>query len=287
MQDLERERSADAFLSELCPLAGQAARILAYLADFPGSADISDSELSSRVGGVSAEHVAIVRRSLLTAGLAKQSGFSTRLISSPAELGTLGENLKGIAAYLRIHRDRDVVRLVLTEPGESSGLRRAIDAMHALSPVVFQTTDAFFSLARAAKRDLVVLVPFIDNQGADLLVELFTICGPGVRRHLICRPLSEPQCGDAFRGRVGDFRRLGVLIYEYALPSTLPSRRETFHAKVILADESLFYVGSSNFMGSALERSFECGVIVEGDTAKQLGIVVDAVRLIAKPVLSY
>lgn len=49
---------------------------------------------------------------------------------------------------------------------------------------------------------------------------------------------------------------------EYALPSSLPSGRETFHAKVVLADDSEFYVGSSNFMGSALERSFECGVFV-------------------------
>src|SRR6185295_19216564 len=224
------------------------------------SADASDIELSSRVGNVSAEHVAIVRRSLLKAGLAKQANFSTNLVSSPGTLRILGENLRGIAAYLRIHKDRDVVRLVLTEPGEKSGLRRAIDGMHALSPIVFQTSDAFFSLARAAKRDLVVLVPFIDDQGADLLMELFTICGQGVRRHLICRPLSEPQCGDAFRRRAGDFRRLGVLVYEYALPSTLPSGRETFHAKVVLADDSAFYVGSSNFMASALDRSLECGV---------------------------
>jgi phosphatidylserine/phosphatidylglycerophosphate/cardiolipin synthase-like enzyme len=287
MQDLGREHSADEFLGELCPLAGQAARILVYLADFPESIDASDIELSSRIGDVSAEHVAVVRRSLLKAGLAKQANFSTKLVSSPATLRTLGDNLKGIAAYLRIHRDRDVVRLVLTEPGEKSGLRRAIDGMHALSPTVFQTSDAFFSLARAAKRDLVVLVPFIDDQGADLLIELFTICRRGVRRHLICRPLSEPHCGDAFRRRAGDFRQLGILVYEYALPSTLPSGRETFHAKIVLADDSLFYVGSSNFMGSALDRSFECGVIVEGDTARELHSVLQALQAIARPVRTY
>jgi phosphatidylserine/phosphatidylglycerophosphate/cardiolipin synthase-like enzyme len=77
--------------------------------------------------------------------------------------------------------------------------------------------------------------------------------------------LSEPQCGDAFHRRAVDFTRLNVLVYEYALPFPLRSGRETFHAKIVLADETEFYVGSSNFMASALERSFECGVIVRGD----------------------
>ncbi|MET0165998.1 MAG: phospholipase D-like domain-containing protein [Vicinamibacterales bacterium] len=167
--------------------------------------------------------------------------------------------------------------------GEKSALRRAIDNLHALSPTVFQTSDFFFNLARAAKRDFTVVAPFIDDHGANLLVELFSICEPGVRRHLICRPLSEPQCGEAFLGRAADFRRLKVLVYEYALPSILPSGRETFHAKIVLADDAEFYVGSSNFMASALERSFECGVIVRGETAKQLNSVLIAVRTIAKP----
>ena len=60
-----------------------------------------------------------------------------------------------------------------------------------------------------------------------------------------CRPLSEPECGEAFRRRAPDFKRLALSVYEYALPSLLPSGRETFHAKVVLADASAFYVGSS------------------------------------------
>jgi phosphatidylserine/phosphatidylglycerophosphate/cardiolipin synthase-like enzyme len=62
----------------------------------------------------------------------------------------------------------------------------------------------------------------------------------------------------------------------------LPSGRETFHAKVVLADASSFYVGSSNFMGSALDRSFECGVIVRGETARQLRYVLAALQSVAR-----
>jgi phosphatidylserine/phosphatidylglycerophosphate/cardiolipin synthase-like enzyme len=213
--------------------------------------------------------------------------LKTRWVSSADVLKALAENLLGVASYLSIHLDRDSVRLIVTEPGQKSALRRAIDESHALPPMVFQTSDAFFSLARAATNELTVLSPFLDQQGADFLVELYSLCGPGVHRSLICRPLNEPECGDAFRRRAADFKGLGVSVYEYALPSMLPSGRETFHAKVVLADASSFYVGSSNFMGSALDRSFECGVIVSGETARQLRSVLTALQSVARAVPNY
>lgn len=287
MPEPVNDRLFDALVGELYPLATQAARIVAHLADTPVGMDSSDRELSSRLGDVSAEHVAIVRRSLIENGLAVRSSFATRLVASASVLTALADNLRGIAAYLRVHKDRDAVRLVLTEPGLKSALRRAIDDAQALPPVVFQTSDAFFNLARGAKQELVILSPFMDPQGAELMVELFSLCRPEVRRVLISRPLAEPQCGNAFNPRAADFRRLNVSVIEYALPSSLPSGRETFHAKVVLADDSEYYVGSSNFMGSALERSFECGVFVRGVTAKQMRSVLLAVQSVGKPIRNY
>jgi phosphatidylserine/phosphatidylglycerophosphate/cardiolipin synthase-like enzyme len=287
MQEPSNENSRDVLVGELFPLAAQAARIIGYLSDFPEGIGRTDLDLASRIGGVSAEHVAVVRRSFLATGIAVQANFETRWTWSPDHLKSLAQNLLGVASYLRTHHDRDSVQLVLTEPGQKSALRRAIDDSRVLSPVVFQTSDAFFSLARAAKEEFTVLSPFLDQQGADFLAELFALCSPSVRRILICRPLDEPECGNAFRRRAADFRRLGVSLYEYALPSLLPSGRETFHAKVVLADASSFYVGSSNFMGSALDRSFECGVIVHGETARQLRYVLAALQSIAKSIPNY
>jgi phosphatidylserine/phosphatidylglycerophosphate/cardiolipin synthase-like enzyme len=98
------------------------------------------------------------------------------------------------------------------------------------------------------------------------------------------RLLAEPQCGNAFNPRAADFRDLNVSVIEYALPSSLPSGRETFRAKVVIADDSEFYVGSCNFMGSALERSFECGVFVRGETAKQMRSLLLAIQSIGQPI---
>lgn len=227
-----------ALLGTLNPIAEQAARILFYLADVPRAFDIRDAELASRVGMVSAQQVAIVRRALIDAGLGEQVGFSFRLSAERSDLIRLSANLEGIAAYLANHRDRDVVQLVITEPGEMSALRQEIGRRHASAPAAFQTVDAFINLARTARREFTVLVPFMDDRGADLLIELFSVCTDTVKRSLICRPLDEAHCGPAFQKRRAEFRQLNVSVYEYALSSTLPSGRETFHAKVILCDDT-------------------------------------------------
>jgi phosphatidylserine/phosphatidylglycerophosphate/cardiolipin synthase-like enzyme len=273
-----------ALVRSLHPMAGQASRILAFFAGDPTSFANSDSELASRIGFVSAEHVAVVRRAVIEAGMAHPTGFSATLIISPERLKLLSASFKGIASYLEIHNDRDSVRLVITEPGNKSALRNEISRRHAIPPSVFQTSDAFLNLARTARRELIVLAPFLDDEGAEFLVTLFSLSAGDVRRYLICRPLTETHCGPAFRRQSVAFSRLKVLAYEYALPSTLPSGRETFHAKVILADDSAFYVGSSNLMGSALERSLECGVVVWGESAHHLYNVLDAVRTVSRRV---
>jgi phosphatidylserine/phosphatidylglycerophosphate/cardiolipin synthase-like enzyme len=275
--------SAEAHLVQaLHNIADQAERIVAFVARDAPAFQRSDSDLASRVGNVSAEHVAMVRRSLVEQGYAEQRGFTNLLKAPTKTLERLSACLAGVRAYLDLHKDADQVRLVITEPGEKSALREAISRRHAIPPQVYQTTDAFINLARGASRELIVMVPFLDDQGVSFLLSLYSLCADGVKRSLICRPLSEPECGLAFNKRANEFKKLKIAIYEYALPSALPSGRETFHAKVIVADDRAYYVGSSNFMASALGRSLECGVIVNGQSARQLFNVVDALRSVAK-----
>jgi hypothetical protein len=271
------------FFGELHPIAEQAARVVAYLGDRSDAFSRADHELAAKIGRVSAQQVALVRRSLIQAGFAETNNFSSKLILGKEALHLLAANLDGIAHYLRVHRDTDVVSLVLTEPGENSALRNEINR-RGLPPRLFQTRDAFLNLAQSAEHGFTILAPFIDDEGAEFLVQLFSVCRHDVHLRLVCRPLAENQCGPAFLKRKNDFRRLGVVAYEYALLSPLPSRRETFHAKVILVDDSAYYAGSSNFMGSALDRSLECGVIVHGRSAHQLYGVVEALIAVASPI---
>jgi hypothetical protein len=68
-------------LVDLHSLAGQAARILHYLSQMPASISGSDVELAARVGGVSAQQTALVRRSLLRTRLAVENGFAMRIVA--------------------------------------------------------------------------------------------------------------------------------------------------------------------------------------------------------------
>lgn len=274
------DQIASDLLTDLHSLAGQAARILQYLSQVPVSMSSSDAELAIRVGGVSAQQVALVRRSLLRTGLAVENGFTLQIVVHSGQLARFAANLDGVSIYLRNHKDADTVRVVVTEPGNKSALRNEINR-RGLPPRLFQTRDAFLNLARGANHALTVLTPFLDDAGCEFLIDLYSVCKTDVAKELICRPLNEPHCGDSFRKRERDFRHLAVAVYEYALPSTLPSGRETFHAKVVLVDEAAYYVGSSNFMASALDRSLECGVIVHGDSAREIRNIVEALKAIA------
>jgi hypothetical protein len=151
------------------------------MAQKPAAVVEGDSIFAAMVGRVSAQQVATVKRILVQAGYLHEQGFSHRLAVSPDRLVRLSMQLEGVADYLRQHKDRDTVRLIITEPGDNSALRAELDRKSALPPVLFQTTDALISLARSAERELTVLMPFMDDRGANFLVDLFRIAAPAVR----------------------------------------------------------------------------------------------------------
>ena len=56
---------------------------------------------------------------------------------------------------------------------------------------------------------------------------------------------------------------------------------ETFHAKVVVADDMPAYVGSANLLSSSEGLSLEMGLLVEGGAAAQVARLVDAVLFVA------
>ena len=57
---------------------------------------------------------------------------------------------------------------------------------------------------------------------------------------------------------------------------------ETFHAKLVVADDTLAYVGSANLLTSSEGLSLETGLLVEGRAAAQVARLVDAVLRVAR-----
>jgi phosphatidylserine/phosphatidylglycerophosphate/cardiolipin synthase-like enzyme len=74
-----------------------------------------------------------------------------------------------------------------------------------------------------------------------------------------------------------------VKLFNYSLPRAGSVGRETFHAKVVLCENSAAHLGSSNMNGASLEHSMEMGVSLKGRGAADVATVSDAVMKAAQP----
>ena len=81
-------------------------------------------------------------------------------------------------------------------------------------------------------------------------------------------------------------RALHVSVRDYHLSHGAEAGRalpiETFHAKLVLADDTLAYVGSANLLYSSEGLSLETGLLVEGSAAIQVARLVDGVLRVAR-----
>lgn len=201
-------------------------------------------------------------------------------------LGALAVAFAGIDHYQeRVHRDQTLARIVLTRPELSTTLEsRLLERGWRLSAIE-STDQAFLGIARSAARRLVVLTPFLDDKGAAWLRRLIELVPLDVAVVLVLRGLEDATRSDAtgYAGIRAWLAQRGVRVLNYGLlrPS---GGRESFHAKVILADDSLAYVGSANVTGWSLDYSMELGVVLDGQAAAEIAEVVEAVLQAAMPV---
>jgi phosphatidylserine/phosphatidylglycerophosphate/cardiolipin synthase-like enzyme len=72
-----------------------------------------------------------------------------------------------------------------------------------------------------------------------------------------------------------------VRIFDYFLQHE--DSYETFHAKILVADDTRAYVGSANFLRFR-KNSLELGVMVKGHTARTIRFISDAMKEISRSV---
>jgi phosphatidylserine/phosphatidylglycerophosphate/cardiolipin synthase-like enzyme len=148
------------------------------------------------------------------------------------------------------------------------------------------TSDAFGRLAHAASKRLVIVTPFIDDGGFRWIRRVFEATRTDCRKVLILRN-ADQYAVDLGVQQAQWLRTLQVLVYDYHLSHDASAGRalpiETFHAKLVLADDALAYVGSANLLSSSEGVSLETGLLVDGAAASQVSRLVDAVLRVARP----
>lgn len=213
-------------------------------------------------------------------------------ITKPEMLERLATIFEAVAYYReQIHQDATTASVVLTRPPQPSHLEVALNDLGWQTSQCEITTEAFGYLAASAKESFTVITPFLDVHGARWLVGLLSNTGTEVRRQVILRYVSDPS-HPSYPAGYPEFVRMlgesgGAQVFDYALPRNRGGGHETFHAKVIVADDDQAYVGSANLNRPSLEYSMELGVLLGGETAKKVARIVMAILEVARPVKLY
>ena len=132
------------------------------------------------------------------------------------------------------------------------------------------------------------MTPFLDKQGAEFLLKLFSSSSSDVERRLVLRFLTKdpghPKYPKGFDLIKTDLERYNVSVFDYAIRRENSDWMETFHAKAILADDSYAYIGSSNMDRYSLDNSLELGVFLTGDSVLIIKELMDGIISISHKV---
>jgi PLD-like domain len=222
--------------------------------------------------------VARVTADFVARGWLTPSGAGWRAGPGVAPPG-LESFLQGAAAMQATKPDSGTAIAVVTMPPSPSAIATALPATGLAYAALVATNHAFERVAREATTSFTIMTPFLNDDGLVFALELFRQTRASQRR-LVVR-LSGKTRGVVDRGWCG-LDEGGVEVFNYCLP-TADGQYETFHAKVVIADRDLAYVGSANMTAFA-RHSMELGILADGRAAHVVANVVQGVLRIAKRV---
>jgi len=215
-------------------------------------------------------------------GLVEQISDLNWRVAQAAILAELAPMLQAIHVYrTEIHQDADTVDVVLTKPLSPSQLAKSLEGMLLGTWGLLDTREVLPSIAENASERFVVMTPFLDEVGGEILLALFQHVRPSVRKQLIIRATADGLLPAGYLAITGQLSALGVEAFNFRLDKGDAFGMETFHAKVVLADNAKAYVGSANMNKWSFQYSLELGLLVSGKAADRIGQVIDAVTCVS------
>jgi phosphatidylserine/phosphatidylglycerophosphate/cardiolipin synthase-like enzyme len=159
--------------------------------------------------------------------------------------------------------DRRMIELVLSVPVP---LRAPLQAR---SSGILATADVFRRMIQAARRSIRIFSPYVDPTFTSL-------CGDARAPIQVVTTLREARIrSNPVLERFATMRPLSV---RYLHEKHARSQMFQLHAKMLLVDSAMAYVGSANFTDTSLNYNFELGLYVEDrDVLARLGSIFDTV----------
>lgn len=190
----------------------------------------------------------------------------------------LASFLHGASAMRRIIPDEGTATAVVTMPPAPNVIGNALPATGLSYAGLIPTQGTFERLADSAISRFTVMTPFLNDDGLLIALGLFNRTRAGRRQLIIRRSGSARVAVDRAWHHLW---QMGVDVLDYTLP--VQGGFETFHAKILLADDHLAYVGSANMTAFA-RHSMELGILTDGRAARVVASIVRAVETIARPI---
>lgn len=257
---VDPERTA----SYLIDVAETASALLSSFIDLNVNV-VSEETIFERLGYSRRSDGLIVLERLVSSAVIKRDGSLLKLKVDLPSVRRVRDLLLGAALAKAGNTDQSP-QLVLTPPSSPCLLSKELEKRGPHTTRIEDTREVFQHLAHEAKARLIVMTPFLDESGAKFLVDIFARTNDNVDRILILRFLSREgkyqNHSEGFDFIKDELDELGVTIYDYAVRRGNSGWLETFHAKVLLADRSLAYIGSANINRYSLENSMEVGVLL-------------------------
>lgn len=192
----------------------------------------------------------------------------------------LSDFLMGASAMRIAIESHNLAETVVTLPPAPSAIARALPKEGPIHASIATTDDELNSIARSAVSSLTIMSPFVNDDGAEFALRMFEGCH-APNRLLITRMSGTTK--PVVQRTLPRLKAANVRVLDYLLRSD--DGFETFHAKVVIADGDLAYVGSANLTKYA-RHSMELGVIIRGRAARAVSALVRSVERIANPVVS-
>lgn len=180
------------------------------------------------------------------------------------------------------------IQLALTLPLKPSELQKHLPNKGFLLANMSDTDTCFQSIALSAKSEFTIMTPFLDKVGVLWVKELFELTAEkDIKRTLVIRDYEK--CKQQLRQIREAIERLDIKIIDYLIEyQDAEAKRnqsyETFHAKIVLADDTVAYIGSANMLESSQIRSLEAGVVIKDHSAVYLKELIDSVKFVSEEI---